>query len=213
MDREPGPSSGRERGLVNSWISGARQTENSWAVSFLLGLWASKPRRRMIIRNFLLKGNTLSSRRHGANESPAFTVTNCLAIRLLMNHELNGVALVYTRFIARTFLFAASCLLMVGLAARSDLKGAPLYKPSDVFPAGASGHEPYPRVLLGLPDTGNLDWPEFTPTNIISNSQGPLQGAIFFTLLVGGIVRYLMSDTVRRFFQDIFGPLNWNSYQ
>jgi hypothetical protein len=155
----------------------------------------------------------LSSRRRRANESLTITVTNCLAIRLLINYELNGVVLVYTRFIARTFLFAASCLLMVGLTARSDLKGAPLYKPSDVFSAGASGHEPYPRVLLGLPDTGNLDCPESAPTNVISDSQGPLQGAIFFTLLVGGIVRYLMSDIVRRFFQDTFGPLNWDSYQ
>ena len=69
-------------------------------------------------------------------------------------------------------------------------------------------------MLLSFPDTADFDWPEPTlPQTLSPDSQGPLQGAIFFTLLVGGILRYLMSDTVRRFFQDTFDPLNWNSYQ
>lgn len=125
------------------------------------------------------------------------------------------MGVVYTRFTARPFFLAASCLLMAGLATRSDLKATPVYSPPDIFLTGTSGYEPYPhpQMLLSFPDTADFDWPEPTPTNVVPDSQGPLQGAIFFTLLVGGILRYLMSDTVRRFFQDTFDPLNWNSYQ
>jgi hypothetical protein len=136
---------------------------------------------------------------------------NLLVIRL--PHDLNGAGVVYMLFTVRSFLLAASCLLMAGLATRSDLQAAPVYRPSDIFLSGASGHEVFPQILLGLPDTANPAWPEFTPTNVVPDSQTPLQGAIFFTLLVGGILRYLMSDTVHRFFQDTFDPLNWNSYQ
>jgi hypothetical protein len=128
--------------------------------------------------------------------------------------SVNGTAaVVYTQFIVKPSLFAASCLLLAGLVARSDLKGSPFYAQSDIFITDVAGHELYPRVVLGLPDTFDFYWPESTPTNILSDSEGRLQDAIFFTLLAGGVLRYLMSETVRRFFQDVLNPLNWNLYE
>ena len=43
------------------------------------------------------------------------------------------MGVVYTRFTARPFFLAASCLLMAGLATRSDLKATPVYSPPDIF--------------------------------------------------------------------------------
>ena len=106
----------------------------------------------------------------------------------------------YSRFIAKPFLFAALSL-MAGLVVPSNLKLLPLqtlryfygqfYKPSDILLAGVPGHEP--RFFLGLPETADLNSSEFTPTNVVADSQGPLQEAIFFALLIGSILRYLMS--------------------
>jgi hypothetical protein len=109
----------------------------------------------------------------------------------------------------RALLFAASGLFIVGIVSPS-LLGTPVYNRSDTF-ATASKHEPDVDALLGSPDRLH-DLPPAS-SNIAPNSNSRLHGTIFLTLVAGGIFRFLISATVRRFFQDTFDPLNWNSYQ
>lgn len=116
--------------------------------------------------------------------------------------------------ITKFSLFVVSFLLTAGLVVCSDLKGASLYDPADIFPGVEPGNGPPLVILPGLPDhpvdPGRLDaaLPKTGP-----DSQDQLRGAIFFTLLVGGILRFLISDTVRRFFRETLDPLDWQSYQ
>src|SRR5262249_61836864 len=113
------------------------------------------------------------------------------------------------RIITKPLLVAASCLFLIGIAS-PNLQGTPVYNRSDPF-ADASSHEPDVETLLSLPDI--LHRPPPSSSDILPDSNGQLHGAIFLTLLAGGIFRFLISGTVRRFFQDTFDPLNWNSYQ
>jgi hypothetical protein len=106
-------------------------------------------------------------------------------------------------------LFAASCLFIAAIAS-PKLQGTPVYNRSDTFPT-ASTHEPDVNALLGLP--GHLHHLPSASSNIAPDSNRQLHGTIFLTLLAGGIFRFLISGTVRRFFQDTFDPLNWNFYQ
>ena len=117
-----------------------------------------------------------------------------------------------TRLLAKPFLFVTACLLIAGLGAGSELKAAPVYRSSDTVLTGQV-HELYPRMLPGLPDTLDFEWSETPFTDTVPDSQGSLQGAILVTLLFGGMLRFLISDTLRQFAHETFNPLNWNSYQ
>jgi hypothetical protein len=112
------------------------------------------------------------------------------------------------RLITRTLLFTASCLFIAEIAS-PNLQGTPVYNRSDTFP-NVSTHEPDVEALLGSPDHYHLP---SASRNIAPDSNGKLHGTIFLTLLAGGIFRFLISGTVRRFFQDTFDPLKWNFYQ
>ena len=122
--------------------------------------------------------------------------------------------MMYTRLLANSFLFVAACLMATGLGVSSELelKDAPLFNRSNIFLNGPV-HELYPRMLSGFQDTINFEWPELSSTNVVTDPQESLQSAIFLTLFFGGILRFLMSDSVRHFFHDTFDPINWSSYE
>ena len=120
--------------------------------------------------------------------------------------------MMYTLLSIKRFLLIATCLLVTGLGVTSELKGAPLYRSSDTFMTG-TGHELYPRMLSGFQDGINFEWLDASSTDTVPDSHEPLQGVIFLALLVGSILRFLMSDLVRQFCRDTFDPMNWNSYQ
>jgi hypothetical protein len=92
----------------------------------------------------------------------------------------------------------------------SELNGAPLIMPSDT---PGPIQKLYPQMLLGGQDTVDFEWTQASSADILPDSQHSLQGFIFLALLVGSVLRFLMSDTVRRFFADTLDPMNWNSYQ
>ncbi len=118
--------------------------------------------------------------------------------------------MMYTRSSAKPFLFVAACLLVSG--ASSELTGTPLYRPPDTFLTGPV-NELYPRMLSGFQDAINFEWPQTSSADTVPDSQGSLQRAIFLTMLIGSILRFLISATVRQFARETFNPMNWSSYQ
>ncbi len=119
-----------------------------------------------------------------------------------------------TRFLpAKRFLLAAAGLLLIGLGASPELKGAPLYGPLGTFLPKSSHEALYARMLAGSRDNVDFDWFEAPSADAVPDPQGSLRGAILVTLLVGSILRFLTSDTVRNYFRETFDPLKWDSYQ
>ena len=117
----------------------------------------------------------------------------------------------HTRPMVKAFLFVVSCAfsLMTSPLVPS-LHAAPIYRPSDIFPGERDTHG---QIVLALPNTVDLYSSGSTPSDTGSYPDSQLKGAILFLLLAGGTLKCLTSATVRRFFQDTFDPLNWNSYQ
>jgi hypothetical protein len=103
------------------------------------------------------------------------------------------------------------CLCFLGTLSISDLQAATVFSPSDTSVAGPVP-DLYTQMLSGLPDGANAASPGATPTGVVPDGSRSLQEAIFFTLLFGSTLRFLFSDTVRRFFHETLDPMNWNSY-
>jgi hypothetical protein len=118
---------------------------------------------------------------------------------------------VLAQFMGKAFLRVAMCLLVASLGATSSLKAAPVYAPGPIFPAG-SVNAFDPLVLSESQTPSDFEWTESTPPDIAPGDQRSLRGTIFFALLVGSMLRFLISDAVRRFFQETFNPMNWSSY-
>jgi hypothetical protein len=118
------------------------------------------------------------------------------------------------RAITRLFLWTTAWVWMTGLIGILPLQGTPLDHKAEIFTDTPSAREQHLQILLEhLNYPAELYWTESAPPATSQASPGRIRMAILVTVLIGGMLRFLTSGTVRRFFRETLDPLEWQSYQ